>query len=119
MVKAYILDTNILLDSPRAIFGFDDNTVIITGTTLQELDSKKTAPGELGFNARETCRIIEKLRLKGDLTAGVPMDNAGVFKVILNAGQWHMPSGYSEDKPDNQIINTCLLYTSPSPRDRG
>lgn len=108
MVKAYILDTNILLDSPRAIFGFDDNTVIITGTTLQELDSKKTAPGELGFNARETCRIIEKLRLKGDLTAGVPMNNAGVFKVILNAGQWHMPSGYSEDKPDNQIINTVL-----------
>lgn len=108
MAKAYILDTNILLDSPRAIFGFDDNTVIITGTTLQELDSKKTAPGELGFNARETCRIIEKLRLKGDLTAGVPMDNAGVFKVILNAGQWHMPSGYSEDKPDNQIINTVL-----------
>lgn len=108
MVKAYILDTNILLDSPRAIFGFDDNTVIITGTTLQELDSKKTAPGELGFNARETCRIIEKLRLKGDLTAGVPMDNAGVFKVILNAGQWHMPSGYSEDKPDNKIINTVL-----------
>ena len=108
MVKAYILDTNILLDSPRAIFGFDDNTVIITGTTLQELDSKKTAPGELGFNARETCRIIEKLRLKGDLTSGVPMDNAGVFKVILNAGQWHMPSGYSEDKPDNQIINTVL-----------
>lgn len=108
MVKAYILDTNILLDSPRAIFGFDDNTVIITGTTLQELDSKKTAPGELGFNARETCRIIEKLRLKGDLTAGVPMDNAGVFKVILNAGQWHMPSGYSKDKPDNQIINTVL-----------
>lgn len=108
MVKAYILDTNILLDSPRAIFGFDDNTVIITGTTLQELDSKKTAPGELGFNARETCRIIEKLRLKGDLTAGVPMDNAGVFKVILNATQWHMPSGYSADKPDNQIINTVL-----------
>lgn len=26
MVKAYILDTNILLDSPRAIFGFRNNT---------------------------------------------------------------------------------------------
>ena len=36
------------------------------------------------------------------------MDNAGVFKVILNATQWHMPSGYSGDKPDNQIINTVL-----------
>lgn len=27
---------------------------------------------------------------------------------LIDAGQWHMPSGYSEDKPDNQIINTVL-----------
>lgn len=50
MRKIYILDTNILLENPRAIYGFDDNIVAVTGTTLQELDSKKTAPGELGFN---------------------------------------------------------------------
>ena len=56
-VKAYVLDTNILLESPNAIFGFDDNVVLITGTTLQELDSKKNKPGELGYNARESCRI--------------------------------------------------------------
>ena len=43
--KTYVLDTNILLQSPDSIFGFDDNEVVITGTTLQELDSKKTAPG--------------------------------------------------------------------------
>lgn len=67
MRKIYILDTNILLENPRAIYGFDDNIVAVTGTTLQELDSKKTAPGELGFNARETCRIIERLNQIGDL----------------------------------------------------
>lgn len=65
MKKTYVLDTNILLDSPNAVFGFEDNTVAVTATTLQELDSKKTAPGELGFNARESCRIIESLRVKG------------------------------------------------------
>lgn len=65
MKKTYVLDTNILLDSPNAVFGFEDNTVAVTATTLQELDSKKTAPGELGFNARESCRIIEGLRVKG------------------------------------------------------
>lgn len=30
------------------------------------------------------------------------------LKSFLMPGQWHMPSGYSEDKPDNQIINTVL-----------
>lgn len=34
MVKNYILDTNILISSPNAIYGFEDNNVIITGTTL-------------------------------------------------------------------------------------
>ena len=38
--KTYVLDTNILLESPNALYGFDDNEVVITGTTLQELDSK-------------------------------------------------------------------------------
>lgn len=52
MKKYYVLDTNILLQNPNAIFGFEDNVVVITGTTLQELDSKKNMEGELGFNAR-------------------------------------------------------------------
>lgn len=52
MKKYYVLDTNILLQNPNAIFGLEDNVVVITGTTLQELDSKKNMEGELGFNAR-------------------------------------------------------------------
>ena len=34
MKKYYVLDTNILLQNPNAIFGFEDNVVVITGTTL-------------------------------------------------------------------------------------
>ena len=49
MKKYYVLDTNILLQSPNAIYGFEDNTVVITGTTLQELDSKKNLDGEIGL----------------------------------------------------------------------
>lgn len=37
--KNFVLDTNILLHDKNAIFGFDDNNVYITGTTLQELDA--------------------------------------------------------------------------------
>lgn len=45
MIKNYLLDTNILLDNAKSIYGFEDNNVWICGTTTQELDAKKTAPG--------------------------------------------------------------------------
>ena len=71
MIKNYLLDTNILLQNPQSLFGFEDNNVYLCGTTMQELDGKKTAPGELGYNARECCRILDGLRETGDLTKGV------------------------------------------------
>ena len=45
MKKTYVLDTNILMTSPNALFGFADNDVVITGSTLQELDAHKGYPG--------------------------------------------------------------------------
>lgn len=44
-MKQYVLDTNILIESPDAIFGFNDNLVCITMKTLEELDGLKKAPG--------------------------------------------------------------------------
>lgn len=40
-VKNYVLDTNILISSPHTIYGFDDNIIIISSTTLQEIDRKR------------------------------------------------------------------------------
>ena len=70
MKNYYVLDTNILLQNPNAIFGFEDNVVVITGTTLQELDSKKNMEGELGYNARLASRLLEKIRSRGDILKG-------------------------------------------------
>lgn len=107
MEKNYVLDTNILLDSPNAIYGFADNTVVITTTTLQELDSKKSLHNDIGFNARETCRILDELRKRGSLSAGVRLDNMGVLKII-HINTQELPTGYDYSKPDNQIIGTTL-----------
>ena len=108
MKKVYVLDTNILLNSPNAIYGFEDNDVTITVTTLQELDKKKTSPGDIGYHARESCRLIEELRTKGDLTVGVPLPGGGVFRVASMKKSVQLPIGYSLDVPDNQIIATTL-----------
>ena len=107
MEKNYVLDTNILLDSPIAIYGFDDNTVVITTTTLQELDSKKSLHNDIGFNARETCRILDELRKRGSLSTGVCLGNMGVLKIV-HINTQELPTGYDYSKPDNQIIGTTL-----------
>lgn len=109
MHKQYVLDTNILIQQPNSIFGFADNDVIITGTTLQELDHKKTAPGEVGYNTREAIRIIDSFRDKGNYLEGIKMHNGGKF-VIDPDGifQENLPQGYLLDMADNRIISSVL-----------
>lgn len=104
MVKIYLLDTNILLHQPRALFGFDDNIVAITSVTLQELDQKKSSPGELGYMAREAIRELS--RMKGSFKDGIELDNGGIFRIFQATDVNHMP-GYP-DTPDNRIINTVF-----------
>ena len=115
MIKNYLLDTNILLQNPTSIYGFEDNNVYLCGTTMQELDVKKTAPGELGYNARECCRILDGLRVSGDLTKGVVLhtsseaEKCGKLYVEPDGViQGLLPQGFSINVPDNRIISTCL-----------
>jgi len=108
-VKSFILDTNILLSNGKdALYGFDDNNVYITGTTLQELDSKKSLPGELGFYAREVIRELDLLRERGDLYHGVKIGE-GVCRVEPDGVDVNnLPLGYSIQVADNRIISTCI-----------
>lgn len=110
MKKYYVLDTNILLQSPNAIYGFEDNTVVITGTTLQELDSKKNLDGEIGYNARQVARILEDIRNRGNLIKGVKLKETG-GKLIFEpneVSQENLPEGFDIKKPDNRIISSCI-----------
>ncbi len=107
MKKNYVLDTNILIHCPTALFGFDDNNVIITTTTLQELDSKKTAYAEVGYGAREAIRNIESI--EGDYATGVVMPNGGLFKIAKESEfEKLVPAEFTLDRPDNRIINGVL-----------
>ena len=115
MVKNYILDTNILIQSPNSIYGFGDNNVIITGTTLEELDKKKTAPGETGYHAREVIRKIEELRTKGVLAEGVELPENGKLIIVANAVRDNLPPGYSLSVPDNQIISAAITIAQKDP----
>lgn len=68
MQKTYVLDTNVLIQSPRALLSFEDNRIVLPIAVLEELDALKTSDGERGANARACIRYLEGLRLEGSLT---------------------------------------------------
>lgn len=118
MIKRFVLDTNILLEFPRAMAeDFADNTVIICGTVLQELNAKKTADGEIGYNAREAGRILDAFRKTGDLLYGVPTPSGGQLVFAPNGvKQENLPEGFSISSPDNRILSACVSLNKRDPK---
>lgn len=109
MKKFYILDTNVLLHDPNIIYGFADNTVIIPIIVIEELDKFKKDLSEIGRNAREVSRQLDKLRLIGKLSQGVPLDNGGKLKVELEGrGISRVPDILKKESPDNRILTIGL-----------
>ena len=64
MRKNYVLDTNVLLHDPNAIFAFEEHTVIIPIYVIEEIDNFKRDLSELGRSAREIGRMLDDLRYR-------------------------------------------------------
>jgi PhoH-like ATPase len=62
MKKNYVLDANVLLHDPHAIFKFEDNDLIIPIYAIEEIDQFKREGSERGRNARTIARLLDDLR---------------------------------------------------------
>lgn len=107
MKKSYVLDTNVLLQSPYAIYAFGDNDVIIPEVVLEELDRFKKEASENGANARQVARMLDSIRDKGDLAKGVELPGGGSLRIELNYRDIELPEGWDAHKPDNRILKIC------------
>src|SRR5580692_4048784 len=115
-IKHFVLDTNVLLHNPNALFMFADNEVIIPFDVLEELDKFKTGSDDLGRNARTVIRYLDSLRMKGSLSDGVKVpQGGGSVRVILEEDQKLCP-GLTANTPDNRII--CCAYSLHKTQDR-
>lgn len=63
----YVLDTNVLMHDPTAIFRFQEHDVFIPMVVLEELDHNKKGLTEVARNARETSRILDALIRSNDV----------------------------------------------------
>ncbi|WP_019533040.1 PhoH family protein [Paenibacillus ginsengihumi] len=124
MKKIFVLDTNVLLQDPNAIYAFEDNEVIIPAIVLEEIDSKKRNADELGRNARQISRMLDGLRNQGKerLFEGIPLPSGGSLKVELNHRSFaKLQEVFMEATSDNRILAVALNYhleekDKPDPR---
>ena len=105
--KTYLLDTNVLIQDPEAIFKFYDNEVVIPDIVIEELDKLKKKSGDIGYNARKSIRNIEALRKKGDILKGIPMEHGGSFRIEIDCKMVGLPEGWDASSPDNGIMKVA------------
>lgn len=110
MKKTYILDTNVLLHDPQALFKFEDNDVIIPITVIEEIDRFKKDQNETGRNARHISRILDGMRQGNQLTEGVKLETGGTLKVEIYREEFirRLPPELRVDRGDNRILAVAL-----------
>ena len=107
MKKIYVIDTNVLIQSPDAIENFEDNAVVIPLVVVEELDGLKKADGDKGANARAAVRLLEKYRNEGNLLKGIKLESGGSIRIEKNYRNVELPEDLPEDKSDNRILKVC------------
>lgn len=104
--KSFVLDTNVLLHNPACLFMFADNEVVIPFTVLEEIDQFKKQNDDVGRNAREVIRQLDKLRDRGRLAEGVEWNgHGGTIRVAFTEDD--RPKWLRADLPDNRIIGVA------------
>lgn len=106
--KIYILDTNVLVHDPEALFSFAQALIGIPAVVLEELDSFKGETTFRGRNAREVIRHLDKLRGFGSLKEGVKLENGGIVQVLFTPLHNELPADFGQFSSDNQILSTML-----------
>src|SRR4051812_38673208 len=115
MRKAFILDTNVLLFDPQALFKFGNNDIIIPIVVIEEIDRFKREMSENGRHARLFSRLIDDMRADGELSKGVKMSNGGLLTVELG-GHAPLPVELQMDKADNRILALAISLKKEQPK---
>ncbi len=129
-MKKIILDTNVLISDPSAIFKFQDNHIIILSTVLMELDSIKDRRTKNGADreAREAIKHIESCITScppKDIQEGVPIkypdsikNKGGTISVLFHPAHVlnkKINESGLDDTPDSKIIAAALILQNIDP----
>lgn len=111
----FVLDTNVLLYDPNAIFVFKEHDLVIPITVIEEIDRFKKDLNETGRNARYISRHLDELRRQGSLAKGVPLPGGGTLRVEIPHSASVLPTGFGHGTNDGAILGTALELSKAHP----
>ncbi len=120
--RLFILDTNVLMHDPMALFNFEEHDLFFSMTVLEELDDGKKGMSEVARNVRETNRLIDQIICNAtfeEICAGLDIerihsnkkDNAihlGKLFFETEPLMADLPPSLPSHKADNHILQTGL-----------
>ncbi|MBP7370239.1 MAG: PhoH family protein [Arenimonas sp.] len=125
--RIYVLDTNILMHDPTALFKFEEHDVFIPMMVLEELDNGKKGHSEASRNARQVSRFLNELvesHGSKDITDGIPLiqpkglnlrANGAVGKLHFQLKQMEAGKRFGTVLPDNLILGSILQLKEDNP----
>jgi len=109
-MKTFVLDTNVLLHDPHALYRFEENLIVIPITVIEEIDKFKKDMNETGRNARQVSRLLDNLRTVGSISKGVTLESGGTLRVEVYEDQAlkSLPPGLHSEHGDNRILAVAM-----------
>ncbi|ANR86569.1 ATPase [Vibrio cholerae 2740-80] len=122
--KLFVLDTNILLHEPLAIYSFKEHDVVIPMTVLEELDRIKDSKRDVARDARVAIRALEHLfhdATPEEITEGIPLSKqegaTGTISILADYELDETVKAFTDKEGDNRILNAVLyLQSQRTPR---
>ncbi|HCZ9576435.1 TPA: PhoH family protein [Vibrio cholerae] len=122
--KLFVLDTNILLHEPLAIYSFKEHDVVIPMTVLEELDRIKDSKRDVARDARVAIRALEHLfhdATPEEITEGIPLSKqegaTGTISILADYEVHETVKAFTDKEGDNRILNAVLyLQAQRAPR---
>ncbi len=109
-MRLYILDTNVLVQDPQALFRFHEHDIYVPLQVLEELDRLKQGDSERARNVREVSRLLDNLVDDHDIQAirnGIALpgtDTAASGHLFIQTEPQHVTTPFLEQTPDNTIL---------------
>jgi PhoH-like ATPase len=125
--RTYVLDTNVLMHDPTALFRFEEHDILLPMVVLEELDSGKKGTSEVARNVRQVSRFLNELiqaHGNGALDDGIPLLRPNDLRLGVGGehGRLYFQTtpgngiaSAGKRMPDNQIIDAVLALRERAP----
>jgi PhoH-like ATPase len=129
--RLFVLDTNVLMHDPTAIFRFKEHDIYLPMVVLEELDSAKKGLSEVARNVRQATRFLDDLLAQierpEDINQGLSLPvTAKTSNGEVRGAQGRLffqtqeleislPEALPGQKPDNSILGTTMALQEVHP----